>query len=83
MKNNVRISLLVILALTATSCSHYKQSWSCKNPSGIGCSSIEYADEVARRNIILNENKIKPAKKVTIDEHYSDFEHHGIKEEEL
>ena len=35
----------------------YKSSWSCKNPEGIGCSNIYYADLIARKHIILNDAK--------------------------
>lgn len=67
-------------------CSQYKSSWSCRNPEGIGCSSIGYADRIARKNIILNDDdnleqqsivnqqgKNKNYKKLLIRERYSDF----------
>lgn len=48
-------SLLMILLLCG--CSTYKSNWSCKAPQGIGCSSLEYADQVARDQILLNQTK--------------------------
>jgi len=44
-------------ALLSGCASKYKSSWSCKNPEGIGCSSISHADQIARKHIILNEEK--------------------------
>lgn len=40
-----------------TGCSGYKTSWDCPKEMGIGCSSLEYADGVAREQILLNMNK--------------------------
>lgn len=61
-----------------TGCSHYKSSWSCRNSEGIGCSSIGYADRIARKDIILNDddnnnNQKQGYKKLLIRERYSDF----------
>jgi len=47
---------LFSLFLTS-SCSTYKSSWDCPKASGIGCSSLEYADEIARQQMILNKAK--------------------------
>lgn len=87
----VNKSILKIIALLLSSsmlcnCSQYKSSWSCKNPEGIGCSSIVYADQVARKNIILNADsahKRQDSNIVLIKEHYSDFEKVETKEVEL
>lgn len=50
--------MIVILGvLSSTACSSYKSSWDCPKVKGIGCSSIEYADEIAREQIILSERK--------------------------
>jgi hypothetical protein len=88
-KNTKRVSNVLASILTLflfTGCSHYKSSWSCRNPEGIGCSSIGYADRVARKDIILNDDKNfepqstvnqqgknKNYKKLLIRERYSDF----------
>ena len=70
-----------IILLTATtalvSCSTYNSSWSCKNPKGLGCTSVFYADEIARKHIVLNSKQEK--RKVLIKEHYSDFKKHQTK----
>lgn len=50
-----KISSVVLILFLVTACSQYKSSWSCRNPEGIGCSSISYADRIARKNIILND----------------------------
>ena len=50
------IIILSFLALI-TGCSQYKSTWSCSNTEGIGCSSISYADLVARKHIILNDSR--------------------------
>ncbi len=72
-----------ILALSVSGCSHYKSSWDCKNPQGIGCSSIEYADDVARKRIILNEVKSEKTKSVLIKEHYADFKKYKTQKVEI
>jgi hypothetical protein len=55
-KVSVKISSVVLALFMFTGCSQYKSSWSCRNPEGIGCSSISYADRIARKNIILNDD---------------------------
>lgn len=52
-KHSVCIAFLLSFGLLA-GCSQYKSSWSCQADHGIGCSSIGYADQVARKHIILN-----------------------------
>ena len=88
MKDNLVVKLITVLIVIATlsGCSQYKSSWSCPNPEGIGCSSIIYADQVARKHIILaepeakkhNQDKNKP--KILIREHYKDFNYCGKSE---
>ena len=91
-KRTLNLVFVLILALAELSgCSQYKSSWSCPNPEGIGCSSITYADQIARKHIILSEpevskknrdkqvgNKDKP--KILIREHYKDFNYYGKSE---
>jgi hypothetical protein len=77
------IALTLLGLIGITGCSQYKSSWTCKNPEGIGCSSIGYADRVARKHIILNDEHFmedtkkskaqQRTKKLLINEHYSDF----------
>lgn len=93
-KENKKIkqALTLILSLFLfTGCAKYKTSWSCKNPEGIGCSSIGYADRIARKSILLNyinteaeqnnyhDLKIKH-KKLLINERYSDFNKQNMRE---
>ena len=102
-KNKFLTAMSVCMSMTmllgSTGCSQYKSSWSCNNPEGIGCSSIGHADRVARKHIILNDqrliedpgrdiahgtNKNKVGtKKLLIREHYSDFKKHKRKEVDL
>ena len=52
-----KLSLIVAsmgLLITLTSCTSYKTTWDCPKVKGIGCSSLEYADEIARKQILLN-----------------------------
>ena len=88
--------LFLLTSLALTSCSQYKSSWSCPNPEGIGCSSITYADRLARKHIILAETnacaeqlscstKSKQTRnntkpKVLLKERYTDFEYHEASE---
>lgn len=85
-KLSVRLTIIALTLLGLigiTGCSQYKSSWTCKNPEGIGCSSIGYADRVARKHIILNDEHLmedtkgrkakQNTKKLLINEHYSDF----------
>ena len=101
--SNSRITLtaaaLMISILLSGCAGKYKSSWSCKNPEGVGCSSIYYADLIARKHIILNEDKKadktlsqkrgkhiskkRKSKKVLIKEHYSDFEKVKTQEVEI
>jgi hypothetical protein len=50
-----QVFLLSLVLGGLSNCSQYKSSWSCPNPEGIGCSSITYADQMARKHIILAE----------------------------
>lgn len=63
-KNTSRKILISLLMLgTLSSCSGYKTSWDCPKAKGIGCSSLEYADEVAREQILLNTVKSRKQNK--------------------
>lgn len=67
--------VMIAIMISVSGCSHYKSTWSCRDPKGIGCSSVRYADMVARKHIVLNEAAIKKSKKkVLVKEHYADFE---------
>ena len=49
------ISILMLFTLlTLCSCASYKSTWDCPKAKGIGCSSVEYADQIARQQIIVN-----------------------------
>ena len=64
-------SLLLFFSLAG--CSTYKTSWDCPKVVGIGCSSVEYADFVAKEQILLNKaaDKNKHRKDIIIlDKHY-------------
>lgn len=78
MKNAIKF---ILIATFLSSCSSYKTTWDCPKVKGIGCSSLEYADEIARKQILLNTDK-SHKKKVLIkqneDRHEDDF-----KEEEI
>jgi len=93
------LSATILTLFLFTGCSQYKSSWSCNNPEGIGCSSISYADRIARKHIILNDNNgieeseeanktkhltpKKKHKKLLINERYSDFKKQDRKEVHL
>lgn len=65
-----------------SSCSSYKSTWNCPIENGIGCSSIEYADEIAKQEIQLNSNT-GSIKEVFLNEDYfdySNFENPGVQE---
>lgn len=77
---------LLIAMICLSACSTYKTSWDCKNQKGIGCSSMEYADEIARKRIILNINKgstNKGGQQILLKEHYSDMDRVPEREIEL
>lgn len=87
---------MISVLASVSGCSQYKSSWSCPNPEGIGCSSITYADRLARKHIILAEmnacaehlscsTKSKQTRnnkkpKVLLKERYTDFEYHEASE---
>lgn len=78
--------LIIGLILFLNGCvSTYKSSWDYPNPKGIGGHTVEYADEIARQKIILNDVvlkkvKSKKAKSITVGEHYEGFEEQPTKE---
>jgi hypothetical protein len=57
MENRVKLVILALVLGSVSGCAKYKSSWSCQHPQGIGCSSIAYADQIARKHIILDEDK--------------------------
>ncbi len=85
-----QLFLLSLVLGGLSNCSQYKSSWSCSNPEGIGCSSITYADQIARKHIILAEPEVgktnniktqdKDKPKILIREHYKDFNYYGKSE---
>ncbi len=70
MKNVIK---LILISITLSSCASYKTTWDCPKVKGIGCSSLEYADEIARKQILLNTGK-KQQKKVLIKKDENHFE---------
>ncbi|MEK7400035.1 MAG: hypothetical protein AAB116_24085 [Candidatus Poribacteria bacterium] len=70
MKN---LTKLVLISIMLSSCTGYKSTWDCPKVKGIGCSSLEYADEVARKQILLNTGD-KQKKKVLIKQSENTFE---------
>ena len=80
MKKIRSLKLIIMMTITLSSCAHYKSSWDCKNAQGLGCTSVEYADEIARRHIILNEDKAEKEKRILLKEHYSDFKKYETQE---
>ncbi len=70
MKNVIK---LILISITLSSCAGYKSTWDCPKVKGIGCSSLEYADEIARKQILLNTGK-KHHKKVLIKKDETHFE---------
>jgi hypothetical protein len=70
MKNIIKF---ILISVILSSCSGYKSTWDCPKVKGIGCSSLEYADEVARKQILLNTGK-KLKKEVLIQQSDSHFE---------
>ncbi len=77
--NNNRINKLchivvwTSLVMILNGCSTYKASCDCPKIKGIGCSSLEYADEIARKQILLNSGK-KEKKEVLIKKGKNNFE---------
>ncbi len=73
MKNLNRLLVASITLIILSSCTGYKSTWDCPKVKGIGCISLEYADEVARKQILLNTTK-KQKKKVLIKQDENSFE---------
>jgi uncharacterized protein YlaN (UPF0358 family) len=69
----VKAIAMISLSLTLSSCASYKTSWDCPKVKGIGCSSLEYADEIARKQILLNTDK-KQKKEILIRKNENNFE---------
>ena len=83
----ILLAFALMLVASLSCCGQkYKSSWDCASPEGVGCSSIFYADLIARKHIILNEgvsSQNKKSAKLLIGEHYSDFEKIKTKEIEI
>jgi hypothetical protein len=80
MKNNFFGKILLgLILVNLTACgAGYKSSWDCPKARGIGCSSINYADEMAMEQILLN-TSIRHKKTILINqdilgEHYQEIE---------
>ena len=72
-KKMARALVGAMLLLTVLSgCAKYGGRWRCSNVRGIGCSSIEEAERVAKDQILLNTGK-SDKKKIEIKEHYEGF----------
>ena len=69
----INIVKLILISITLSSCASYKTTWDCPKVKGIGCSSLEYADEIARKQILLNTSK-KQKKEVLIKQDENNFE---------
>ena len=61
--------LLFLSLFLLTGCSGYKSTWNCPLEQGIGCSSVEYADEVAKHEIQVNSNSDR-VKEIYLNENY-------------
>ena len=73
-KQNHKISKLlsfIVLSFLVSGCSGYKTSWDCPKSKGIGCSSIGYADEMAKEQILLNTG-IHSEKTILINQSFVD-----------
>jgi len=68
-----QIVVWISLVTTLPGCASYKATWDCPKVKGIGCSSLEYADEIARKQILLNTGE-KQKKEVLIRKNETNFE---------
>ena len=48
---NINLAILLIIALLLPGCAKYGGNWDCGIVKGIGCSSIDEAERVAREQI--------------------------------
>lgn len=55
----IQRSFFVFSALMLSSCASYKSTWDCPKVRGIGCSSVEYADYIARAQILANKGIVQ------------------------
>jgi hypothetical protein len=69
----INLAILLIIALLLPGCAKYGGNWDCGTVKGIGCSSIDEAERVARDQILLNTGS-GTKKKIKIKEHYEGFE---------
>ncbi|AIL66157.1 hypothetical protein NOVO_09240 (plasmid) [Rickettsiales bacterium Ac37b] len=63
----IRLASILFFILFLSNCSSYRSSWDCPKAKGIGCSSLEYADNIAREQILLNSG-VKQKKKILINQ---------------
>lgn len=83
MKNLSKLTLVLLaISLILSGCSGYKTTWDCPKLRGIGCSSLEYADEIARKQILLNTDK-SHKKKVLIKRNENKFNKIDFDEAEI
>jgi hypothetical protein len=71
MEKKMKNKLLFLSIFLLSGCSSYKSTWNCPLEMGIGCSSIKYADEIAKQEIQSNSNSETD---VSINDDYFDYE---------
>lgn len=74
----MKSKLIVLSVFLLSGCSSYKSTWDCPLEMGIGCSSIEYADEIAKQEIQLNSNSEKIKEVFLNDDYFSYDNFHNI-----
>ena len=68
----VSLASVITMGLLLSGCAKYGGDWDCGTVKGIGCSSIEVAERVARDQILLNTGSCTK-KKIKIKEYYEGF----------
>jgi len=68
----VNFAIIVAMGLLLSGCAKYGGDWECGTVKGIGCSSIEEAERVARDQILLNTGS-GTKKKIKIKKYYEGF----------
>lgn len=66
-------SSIYIFLLLTTGCSHYSSQWDCPKISGVKCTSIIHAEEIARNQILL-EKEASNLKELSLKEYYEGYE---------
>ena len=72
-----RVWLASLMLLSLCSCASYKSTWDCPKVRGIGCSSIEYADQVAREQILASKSYYNRHGERIARGHPEKLDHHG------